>query len=29
MSETAAKCSIVLKTADQYDLWKARVSDAC
>jgi hypothetical protein len=29
--ETSAstKCPVILKTADQYDIWKARVSDAC
>ena len=30
MSTTATtKCPVILKTADQYDIWKARVSDAC
>ena len=31
-AETTAKtskCSVVLKTADQYDIWKARVTDSC
>ena len=23
------KCSVILKTADQYDIWKNRVTDAC
>jgi hypothetical protein len=27
--DSAHKCSVVLKTADQYDMWKARVTDAC
>jgi hypothetical protein len=29
MTESSAKCPITLKTADQYDLWKGRVADAC
>ena len=28
-SASTSKCAVVLKTADQYDIWKARVSDAC
>jgi hypothetical protein len=26
---TSTKCAIVLRTADQYDMWKARVADVC
>jgi transposase InsO family protein len=26
---SAIKCTMVLKTVDQYDIWKGRVSDAC
>ena len=28
-SAAASKCSVILKTADQYDIWKSRVTDAC
>lgn len=28
-SSGVAKCSVILKTADQYEIWKSRVSDAC
>ena len=28
-SSVSSKCPVVLKTADQYDIWKARVADAC
>jgi hypothetical protein len=28
-AEASLKCSVVLRTADQYDIWKARVTDAC
>ncbi len=30
-STTAApfKCAVILRTADQYDIWRARVADAC
>jgi hypothetical protein len=29
MDTSSTKCAVLLKTADQYDIWKARVSDAC
>ena len=28
-SDETAKCSTILKTADQYVIWKARVADVC
>lgn len=28
-SSAASKCAVLLKTADQYEIWKSRVSDAC
>ena len=28
-SAAVTKCAIVLKTPDQYDIWRARVADAC
>ena len=28
-SGAAHKCAVILKTVDQYDMWKARVTDAC
>jgi hypothetical protein len=28
-STSVPKCAIVLRTADQYDMWKARVGDVC
>ena len=29
MTQDLTKCPMILKTADQYDVWKARVADAC
>ena len=28
-TENTSKCAIVLRTADQYPMWKARVGDVC
>ena len=28
-ADAAAKCSVILRTADQYSVWKCRVADSC
>jgi uncharacterized protein with PIN domain len=28
-ASAVVKCAVILKTADQYEIWKSRVADAC